>query len=957
MAHVHSPETLEDFQELVATCEAQYDDLDRQHREYTNNRAVLNSISRRSEVRDKYIIKDDYTQLQGLGYTGTQTAPVAARHWITEKMEEFRNRALEVKSQRDDVSRKLAEYRSEVARLTPPPAPTATLPNLPHPPRAWIPASKDNVKKHVDELLAERRDNELSVRLLERRQEQLKEELKSLDDQIQALKDQRVRQHRTAELELYHDDAHRAAEVLQDAMNELKTKPNKIKDILHKVELRNRRKIATDYDEWKRHNTADEQSKSIQKIIDGAFTYEQGAIHHIDLDLTPLTENGLSTMLPWFQEVLLPAIGNLGVDDYWIIFGLNDGTHHTYSLNKDTYEKLTRNLMNADLTFDTSRANVFLSISGEDVEYNITLFDNIHIRRRHSILDPSTPRLNAPRGGADFPYVPSFGTLDQDLADRLQQYLVRLEIGADNKKYSCFVYALKQAGIALDLVNRINSRCLSRWLSIKNITKLCDEFNLNISVRYFNSDCVSTQIIKPKYPKNEFKKIALFMNHYIVIEQTPFYDIDLGLKLRYNKDDPYTPLQLTSINLLYSLFKLGLMKPMTIKDMPSRDFEHPCYNDLSYNAAYCIKSFETIHNDFTFDDCVKNNKLIPSYSWVAFHNRCLQEVVSIGGVVKAFVSRAIHGGRVLHQPGIHDNTTLIDVNSLYPDALTKIVIPKGEPVLWSADLDLESAAFYVAEIDITKIDRSRWFYNKLKTGRQILDKYYIEDLVKYCGIEYTVLRGYVWTEGVDGNVVKEYISELYSKKRDSIGFLRDIHKNMLCSLCGSTMIRGYDTVKRKQFHTDEQFHKYVHRNHSRITRIENDTRTAYLSKGIDDRFNHCHIGCAILSMSKRIMNEIFDYLDSNGVAVYYSATDSLLIPTNKTHLLEDQIGSELGQLHIETSGDAIIIRSGLYYLNDEHYRCAGISRTKVASKENIRGCYIEILSDASNDKHPWKFHL
>jgi hypothetical protein len=454
-------------------------------------------------------------------------------------------------------------------------------------------------------------------------------------------------------------------------------------------------------------------------------------------------------------------------------------------------------------------------------------------------------------------------------------------------------------------------------------------------------------MIKPKYPKAQYTKIALYMNHYIVIEQTPIYDIDLGLRLRHNKDDPYTPLQLTSINLLHHLFRLGLLKPMTIKYMPSREFEYPNYNDLSYNPQYCVKRFETIHNNITLRGCLENNKLVPTFAWTRFHNKHLSDVVAVGGVIKAFISKAIRGGRVLYRHGTHDNSTLIDINSLYPDALTKIVLPKGEPTLWTSDVDLENVAFYVVEIDITKINRDRWFYNKLRTGRHILDKYYIEDLVKYCNIEYSVLRGYIWVQGVEDRAAKDYITKLYAKKQDSSGSQRDIYKKMLCSLCGSTMVRGYDTVKRKMFHTDEQFRKYIHRNHSRVIRIENDGRIVYLSKGIDDRFNHCHVGCAILSMSKRIMNEIFDHCDTQGVDVYYSATDSLLIPSNKIDVLTDRIGPELGQLHIETSGSAVIVRSGLYYLNDNHYRCSGISHEKVASMENIREYYVSLLDSVN----------
>jgi hypothetical protein len=43
----------------------------------------------------------------------------------------------------------------------------------------------------------------------------------------------------------------------------------------------------------------------------------------------------------------------------------------------------------------------------------------------------------------------------------------------------------------------------------------------------------------------------------------------------------------------------------------------------------------------------------------------------------------------------------------------------------------------------------------------------------------------------------------------------------------------------------------------------------------DNSFNRGHIGCAILSISKRIMNEVFDVANDNNYPIYYTDTDSL----------------------------------------------------------------------------------
>jgi hypothetical protein len=96
-------------------------------------------------------------------------------------------------------------------------------------------------------------------------------------------------------------------------------------------------------------------------------------------------------------------------------------------------------------------------------------------------------------------------------------------------------------------------------------------------------------------------------------------------------------------------------------------------------------------------------------------------------------------------------------------------------------------------------------------------------------------------------------------------------------------------------------------------------------------------------MSKRIMNEIFNECNQLGIDVHYSATDSLLIDTDKVVLLQDRIGDGLGQLHVEASGDAIVIKQNLYYLNDNHYRCAGTPHKVVEESGDIRQWFLNRL--------------
>jgi hypothetical protein len=109
-------------------------------------------------------------------------------------------------------------------------------------------------------------------------------------------------------------------------------------------------------------------------------------------------------------------------------------------------------------------------------------------------------------------------------------------------------------------------------------------------------------------------------------------------------------------------------------------------------------------------------------------------------------------------------------------------------------------------------------------------------------------------------------------------------------------------------------------------------------------FNFAQIGVMVLSMSKRVMNELFEECANKGIDVMLSHTDSILIPTDKVELLRSRIGPDLGQLHIETaSQEAIVVRGNCYYLSDTHYRAAGVQHSKIEQTGSIRNWFVDQL--------------
>ena len=71
----------------------------------------------------------------------------------------------------------------------------------------------------------------------------------------------------------------------------------------------------------------------------------------------------------------------------------------------------------------------------------------------------------------------------------------------------------------------------------------------------------------------------------------------------------------------------------------------------------------------------------------------------------------------------------------------------------------------------------------------------------------------------------------------------------------------------------------------------------------DVSYNRGHIGCAVLSMSKRIMNEVFDVANDNNYPIYYTDTDSLHCNFDDVPKLEakykERYGKELNGKNLE----------------------------------------------------------
>jgi hypothetical protein len=172
-----------------------------------------------------------------------------------------------------------------------------------------------------------------------------------------------------------------------------------------------------------------------------------------------------------------------------------------------------------------------------------------------------------------------------------------------------------------------------------------------------------------------------------------------------------------------------------------------------------------------------------------------------------------------------------------------------------------------------------------------------------------------------------------------------MYKFILTHSFGKTMMRGTCTLKSRPFKTKHEFLTYMNKYQHRIAQINVTERVVRIHKTYDHTFNLNYVGCMILSMSRRIVNQYMDKFAALNIPVYIHNTDSFAIPTADVEKVRDLIGPALGALKLEQSGrDVVVLRGNAYYFSDEYYRYTGMTHAKINAQPSIRSFYLAQLN-------------
>lgn len=383
---------------------------------------------------------------------------------------------------------------------------------------------------------------------------------------------------------------------------------------------------------------------------------------------------------------------------------------------------------------------------------------------------------------------------------------------------------------------------------------------------------------------------------------------------------------------------------------PTYNFENKSFNPTSYYMEYlrldCLvlkKGLQKFNNlieeitDMTIYDSLTISSLTDKY----FINQgAYDNIYEVKGNLRAYIAKAVYGGRVCvndkyKKKVIEGKISDYDGVSLYPSAINRLCREIGLPCGKAKRYDPSGALGYnwknkiysILTVKITKVNKKQQmpfiahkgdgiinYSNDVPENEIVIDSITLGDYIKFHEIEYEIIDGVYWDEGVNkkmGEIVQQLFSERLKIKQSNKA-LANVIKLMLNSAYGKTIMKKTNTEKKiiKTSHKKKNdngewidvkhtnFNNFVYNNFNTIKsyRRVNESNFEVESICCDNTYNRGHVGCAILSMSKRIMNEVFDVANDNNYPIYYTDTDSLHCNYDDVIKLEEKYEERYGRV-------------------------------------------------------------
>lgn len=396
---------------------------------------------------------------------------------------------------------------------------------------------------------------------------------------------------------------------------------------------------------------------------------------------------------------------------------------------------------------------------------------------------------------------------------------------------------------------------------------------------------------------------------------------------------------------LHNVKKLKIVKKMKNKKL---------FNMFKYAEYYCMMDCKVLRNGYeTFRGWIKEQINIDVDTvWTVASladkymkmNGVYDGVYALAGVPQLFIQKCVVGGRTMCRDNCkwkfdainnknHKGKRMADYDgvSLYPSSMYRMEgCLKGKPKILqehqkSYDF-LQQQDGYFVKIRITEvgIDRHfsllsevnengvRVFHNDFEDKIMYVDKTTLEDMINFQEVKFEVLLGYYYNEGRNpliSSVIKK-VFDLRLKLKKEKNNAQLIYKLIMNSSYGKTILKPINT--EEVIVGEKEKDDFIRKNYNYIMEYEpmyeSKNWRFKLHKTINEHFNNCCVGVEVLSMSKRIMNEVMCLCEDYHLTAYYTDTDSIHIIYDDVMVLTEKYkekygreldGKQLGQFHID----------------------------------------------------------
>lgn len=390
----------------------------------------------------------------------------------------------------------------------------------------------------------------------------------------------------------------------------------------------------------------------------------------------------------------------------------------------------------------------------------------------------------------------------------------------------------------------------------------------------------------------------------------------------------------------------------------------------------------------------------------AVNKGCYDGLYEVRGGLRHFLSQAIYGGRVnvnikYEKRVIKGKIQDFDGVSLYPSAMNRLARESGLPIgkCYRFEDEIPNCDYYVAKIRLNAINKKQQnpfialrtseglkYVNEISEPQEmIVDKITLEDYEKFHKIEYDVLEGVYWNKGFNNKIgcIRELFEARLNFKKEKNEPMQQTVKLIMNSIYGKSITKKSDK-KISYKPNNKQGITYLRKNYETIISATMTPRWIRIVQStIDLSYNLSVVGSSILSMSKRIMNEVMGSASEFNIPIMYQDTDSMhmfdrdvksLAKLYKAQYNKELIGKNLEQFHCDFSmkGCKEVHSTGSIFLGKKayvdrilgdgkkveyHIRLKGVNNASIQDQVAKKGfdnpfqLYEHLL------KHPTKFCL